>query len=54
MWANWIETGRLTISAEDAKNAKQPYYALSEEQMKLVIELRELATEINNLSRNEQ
>jgi hypothetical protein len=42
-WANYIETGIISLSAQDAQNMGKKFKALSVEQMKLVIRLRELA-----------
>lgn len=43
MWANYIETGNVVLSAKDAQQARKPFKALDHQQMKLVIRLRELA-----------
>ena len=45
MWANFIETGDLTISATDAINSGQRNMLKSLDifQMKLIIRLREMA-----------
>lgn len=43
MWANYIETGNVNLSAKDAQAARKPFRALGVDQMKLVIRLRELA-----------
>jgi hypothetical protein len=48
MWANHIETATIEFSAIDAEAAKKPFKALSLEQMKLVIRLRELATQMGS------
>lgn len=45
MWANFIETDNVALSARDAQQSGQPYSALSADQMRLVIRLRDLATE---------
>lgn len=42
-WANYIETGDLTLSAKDAKKQGKEFNALSESQMETVLTLRELA-----------
>ena len=42
-WANWIETGDLNISAIDAAQMDRTFNALTLDQMKLVIRLRELS-----------
>jgi hypothetical protein len=47
LWGNWIETGNIILSAEDAQQRKLKFNALSVDQMKLVVRLRELATAIN-------
>ena len=49
MWANYIETGNLALSALDAQQAKKPFRALDLHQMKLVIRLRELAEKHDKL-----
>ena len=45
MWANYIETGDVTLSAKDAINCGLPnkIQPLELEQQKLIIRLRELA-----------
>ena len=43
IWANYIETGDMSMSALDAKNAKLTFNALHVDQMKLIIRLRDLA-----------
>ncbi len=43
LWANFIQTGELTMSAQDAERAGEPIKALSTDQMKMVIRLRDLA-----------
>ena len=43
MWANYIETGDMSTSAIDAKHAKLSYNALTTDQMRLIIRLRDLA-----------
>ena len=43
MWANYIESGNVTLSAKDAKEAGKPFRALDSYQMRMVIRLRELA-----------
>ena len=50
MWANWIETYDVTISAEDAHrmNKKSSLQYLTIEQQKFVIRLRELSQKILN------
>lgn len=45
MWANFIETDNPVLSARDAQQSGQPYSALSADQMRLVIRLRDLAAE---------
>jgi hypothetical protein len=45
-WANYIETGNRTTSAVDAKKHGKPYNALTEDQMREIIRLRELATKV--------
>lgn len=46
MWANYVETGEVNCSAKDAEERKRPFNALTMEQMKGVIRLRELAESI--------
>lgn len=46
MWSNTIETGEPALSARDAAERKMPYNALTTEQMKFVVRLRELAENI--------
>ncbi len=46
MWANMIETGDTAITAREAAERKMPFNALSLEQMKFVIRLRELSENI--------
>jgi hypothetical protein len=48
MWANHIETATIEFSAIDAEAAKKPFKALSLDQMKLVIRLRELAAQMGS------
>ena len=43
MWANHIETGDCCLGAIDAKRQEKEINALSLEQMKLVVRIRELA-----------
>lgn len=49
MWANYIETGDVCMSAEDAERANEKFNALSTDQMKFVIRLREMETEARKL-----
>ena len=44
-WANYIETGTVTLTAKDAQQAKRPFKALDHQQMKLVVRLRDLAAQ---------
>lgn len=44
MWANYIETGDVVLSATDADTIGQAPKALDTHQMKMVIRLRELAS----------
>lgn len=41
-WANHIETGVMTLSAQDAAKMGKPFNALSQDQQKVVMRLREL------------
>jgi len=43
LWSNYIETSNVALSAEDASAQKVKFNALSLDQMKLVIRLRELS-----------
>lgn len=43
MWRNFIQTGDMSMSAEDAKRSGERVNALDIEQMKFVIRLDELA-----------
>ena len=43
LWANWIETGDVTISASDSISMNTLPKALTLEQQKFVVRLRELA-----------
>lgn len=42
-WANYVETGEITLNAQDAQNSKRPFNALSLDQMTMVLRLRNLA-----------
>jgi len=46
-WANHIETGNINLSAQDAQNADLKPKALSLEQMKLVVRIRDLSNDVN-------
>ena len=48
MWANYIETGDLVLSAQDVKNmmSADKIKSLSLEQIKIVVRLRELAKSV--------
>ncbi len=43
LWANYIETGNVTMSAVDASKAKKPFNALTLDQQRIVVRLRDLA-----------
>lgn len=43
-WANYVETGELTLNALDAQNSKRSFNALSQDQMLMVLRLRSLAS----------
>ena len=43
MWANYIETGTVIMSAADAINQKKPLHPLTLDQQKFVIRLRDMA-----------
>jgi len=47
MWANYIETRDVVLSATDAQKMGKFIVALHPEQMKRVVELRELADKID-------
>lgn len=42
-WANYIETGDISLSAQDAQRMKKPFKALTHEQMALIVRLHKLA-----------
>lgn len=46
MWANHIETGSVSMSAQDAKNCKKPFNALDAHQMAMVVRFRNLVTHL--------
>ncbi len=48
MWANWIETGDVNISANDAQAMRKSVRPLGEDGMKLVLRLRQLADDTTN------
>lgn len=52
MWANYIETGDVSISATDARNAKLPFKALNEDQMRLVLRFRDLSISLRQQESN--
>lgn len=43
LWANHIETGHITLGAQDAQKQGKTLNALEPSQMKIVLRLRELA-----------
>lgn len=47
LWANWIETGDVALSASDAKQAGRPFNAPTLDQMRLIVRLRDLAHGFN-------
>lgn len=49
MWANYIETGDVVLSAKDAENMGKKVKALCVEQMKKIVELRELVDKVLRL-----
>ena len=51
-WSNYIETGDMTLTSDDLKNMKRPARHLSMDQMKKIIELRELARKVKNDEEN--
>ncbi len=51
-WSNYIETGDLNLCSSDLQNMKMPAKHLSMEQMKKIIELRELARKVINDEEN--
>ena len=48
MWANHIETGDICLGAEDARKRNKKAKPISDEQMKFVLKLRELAKKALN------
>lgn len=48
LWANYIETGDLSMSAKDAQSAGKPFNALSLEQMQAVVRIRQLSAKMGN------
>lgn len=48
MWANYIETGNVTMSAKSAKEMNEEVYTLNYRQKELVDRIRKLATEALN------
>ncbi|WP_156675975.1 hypothetical protein [Pseudomonas sp. Leaf58] len=46
MWANYIETGDVSISARDAQNAKLSFKALTTEQSRTVLRFRDLSASL--------
>jgi len=48
-WANYIETGDINMSAQDAHNQDRKFNALSTKQMKFVVRLRELGNTIKGV-----
>jgi hypothetical protein len=45
-WANYIETGDLTLTAEDAESAGKPFKALNLEKMRCILFIRDLAAQV--------
>jgi hypothetical protein len=45
LWANYIETGDVTMSAQTAQKIKEPFNALTEDQMEFILRLRKTSTE---------
>jgi hypothetical protein len=45
-WSNYIETGDINLSAQDAKESGKYYKALTFDQMEKLIALRKLSTKI--------
>lgn len=43
MWANYIETGDVTLCAKDAEMVGEKVKALNTDQMEMVLELRKLS-----------
>lgn len=46
MWANHVETGSVTMSAQDAMNCKMPFNALDANQMAMVVRFRDLSARL--------
>jgi hypothetical protein len=44
MWANYIETGDVTVSAQTAQKLKEPFNSLTEDQMEFIVKLRKMST----------
>jgi len=47
-WANYLETSDVTLSAIDAANSDRKFNALTLEQMKVVVRLRELSMQMGS------
>jgi hypothetical protein len=48
MWANWIETGDVSLSGNDANAMRKKVRAVGKDGMKLVLRLRQLAEDTSN------
>jgi hypothetical protein len=46
MWANYVETGDVNLSAQDAQNCKKPFRALDHHQMRMVLHFRDLSSRL--------
>ncbi len=42
-YANWLETGNMSLSAENAQRQMKPFNALNSNQMRMVLRLRKMA-----------
>lgn len=45
-WANYIQTGDINLSAQDAQSMKKSFNALSDSQMEKVLFLKKLAQKV--------
>ncbi len=46
LWTNYIETGNISLSAQDAQDQGSKFNALSIEQMKLIVRIKTLQEDI--------
>lgn len=45
-WANFIETGEMNLTSGDLQNLKRPAKHLTDDQMRGILELRDLANRL--------